>query len=236
MKREACFEPQRVPRAEAARNDAAREHAIPQRRRVLCHHEELASVLARVPGAVDHAVDPVDLGHRERESRCGREPQPLHRMRPLDGQEGVGIRHVAHVRAGHLPLLQPAEIGGAVRGVDDQQEPEFVELVDDEVVDDPAGIVRQQGVLRLADADLAEVVGERRLQQLGGARPLDLELAHVRDIEHAGVVANGAMLRDYALVLHRHLPAGEGDHARAEHRVRIVQRRSLKDLRHRRRC
>ena len=46
-------------------------------------------------------------------------------------------------------------------------------------------------------------------EELRGARPLDLELAHVGDVEDAAVAAHRAVLGDDALVLHRHLPAGE---------------------------
>ena len=64
------------------------------------------------------------------------------------------------------------------------------------------------------------------------SRPLDLELAHVRDVEDAGVGAHGAMLLDHALVLDRHLPAGEGNHPRAERDVAVVERRLQQRLRH----
>ena len=61
-------------------------------------------------------------------------------------------------------------------------------------------------------------------------RPLDLELAHVRDVEDAGVAAHGAVLGDHALVLHGHLPAGERDQPRAERDVPLVERRSAQRL------
>ena len=65
---------------------------------------------------------------------------------------------------------------------------------------------------------------------------LDLQLAHVRDVEHAGVRPDGAMLRNHAVVLHGHLPPGEGDHSRAERDVALEERRALECLRHHRRC
>ena len=48
------------------------------------------------------------------------------------------------------------------------------------------------------------------------ARPLDVDLAHVRDVEGAAVLAHSDVLGDDALVLHRHLPARKRNHARAE--------------------
>ena len=73
---------------------------------------------------------------------------------------------------------------------------------------------------------LVEVVREQRLQQLVRVRPLDLELAHVRDVEDAAVAAHRAVLRDHALVLDGHLPAGERHHPRAGGDVAVVQRRA----------
>ena len=62
------------------------------------------------------------------------------------------------------------------------------------------------------------------------ARPLDVELAHVRDVEDAAVAPDGAVLLDHALVLHRHLPAGEGNEARAGRDMALVERRALEGL------
>jgi hypothetical protein len=94
-------------------------------------------------------------------------------------------------------------------------------------------LVRQQRVLGLARLEAVEVVRQGRLQQLVRPRPLDLELAHVRDVEDARVRADGAVLGDDAGVLDRHLPAGEGNHARAELDVSVVERRVLEGLGHR---
>ena len=69
-----------------------------------------------------------------------------------------------------------------------------------------------------------------RLQQLPRGRPLDLDLAHVRDVEDAGVGPHGHVLLDHALVLHRHLPAGERDEACPGGDVLVVERRSPERL------
>ena len=57
-------------------------------------------------------------------------------------------------------------------------------------------------------------------------RPVDVDLAHVRDVEGAGVAANGLVLLDDALVLDGHLVAGEGHDPRAERDVAIEERRA----------
>ena len=61
-------------------------------------------------------------------------------------------------------------------------------------------------------------------------RALDPELAHVGDVEDPAVLAHRSMLRDDALVLHGHLPAGEGNHAGAERDVALVERRPEQGL------
>ena len=68
------------------------------------------------------------------------------------------------------------------------------------------------------------------LQELARRRPFDLDLAHVRDVEHAGVGAHRAVLLDHALVLDGHLPAGERDHARTERDVAVVEGRPAERL------
>ena len=66
-------------------------------------------------------------------------------------------------------------------------------------------------------------------------RALDLDLAHVRDVEDAGVGPHRPVLGDHALVLHRHLPAGERDEPPAGLDVLVVEGRAAKRL-HRPRC
>ena len=79
-------------------------------------------------------------------------------------------------------------------------------------------------------SDLVEVVREQPLQQLLRARAFDLELAHVRDVEDAGVGPHRAVLGDHALVLDGHLPARERDEPRPERGVPVVERRAEQRL------
>ena len=65
------------------------------------------------------------------------------------------------------------------------------------------------------ERDLRDVVREQALQQLERLRAARFDLAHVRDVEDPARLAHSAMLGADALVLHRHLPAGELDHLRA---------------------
>ena len=97
--------------------------------------------------------------------------------------------------------------------------------VDDQVVGDGAVVGEAQGVLggaRLGQP--VQVVGQRVLQGVVGAGAADLDLAEVREVEDADGLAHGAVLGQGALVLDRHVPAGEGAHLGVEAAVDGVER------------
>ena len=236
MQREGRLEPKRVPCTEPARDDSAREHCIPQLAGVLGHGHQLAALLAGVAGAVDHALDTVDLPFGKGELGRRRQAQALDCPRALHGQQRILVGDVADVGAWNLAFPQPSKICLAIGRIDDEEIAEVVEPIDDQVVDDPAAVVRQERVLRLPGLQLDEVVRQRRLQQLGRARPLDLELAHVRDVEDPGVTAHGLVLPDHPCVLNRHLPARKRNEPSAERDVAIVKRGPEQCLGHRGRC
>jgi hypothetical protein len=120
-------------------------------------------------------------------------------------------------------LLEPRQVALVGGGVRDRQEALGVQTVGDEVVEHAAVLAAQHRVLRAADAHRADVVGEQALQQLQGLRAAGLDLAHVRDVEHAGRLAHGEVLLLDAVVLHGHLPAGEVDQPRAGGEVAVEQ-------------
>ena len=121
-------------------------------------------------------------------------------------------------------------VGLDVRRVHDQEVVVLAAAVGDQVVGDPAALVREQRVLRLRGSDPAEVVREPCLQVVGRTVAVEHELAHVRDVEDARGGANRLVLLDDRRVLHRHLPAGEGDDAGAELGVSLVERRAAERL------
>jgi hypothetical protein len=224
------LEAQRVARAEPAGRHAAREDRVPEALAVLVHARELDSFLARVSRAVDHDLDAVELPHLPRERLRPRQTEPLQCAWPLDGEQGVVVGDVAHVGAALLALLQPAIVDVAVRRVHDQEVAVRLEPVEDRVVDDAPVARRQQGVLRVSGSELVDVVRESSLQDVASRRSLDLELAHVRDVEDPRVRAHRTMLRDHALVLDGHLPAGEPHQLRAGGEVARVERRAAQGL------
>ena len=161
-----------------------------------------------------------------RERRSIAQTEPLERAGALNRDEAVLVGGVAHLAAARLTLLQPGVDRGAIRGVDDEVELAVPEPVGDEVVDDSARLVREQRVLRVAVRELVDVVREHRLEEGLRRGPVDVDLAHVRDVEGAGVRPNGLVLGDDTLVLDRHLVAGERHHARAELDMARVQGRT----------
>ena len=81
--------------------------------------------------------------------------------------------------------------------------------------------VEQVGVLRAPGGDLAQVVGEGRLQAVEGAGARDPHGAQVADVEHRRRAARPVLGERARRVLDRHLPAPEGDHLAPRARWRL---------------
>ena len=225
MQRVARLEAERVTRAEPARGDAPLEDRVPQARRLVGSAAELAATLARVPGAGDEAADAEHVLLAEREG-LDVDSEPVEGLRALDGEERPLRRDV-------MRLGEQSVIGLDVRRVHDQEVGVGTAPVGDQVVADPTLVVREQGVLGATGLDPVQVVREARLEVLVRPVPVELELSHVGDVEHARRGADGAMLVADRRVLNRHFPSGERHEARAESGVALVQRRAPERL-HRR--
>ena len=70
----------------------------------------------------------------------------------------------------------------------------------------------EQGIAKPAFLQQRQVGGEQGLERLFGIGPGDGELAHMADVEQAGVAPGPEMLGHDAFILDRHLIAGEGHH------------------------
>ena len=222
MQRVADLEAKGVARAEATGDDACVEDRVPERDCVVGRAAELAAALAGVAGAGDEAAHSEHITLVERERR-DIDAEPRQRFGPLDREKRPLRRDV-------LGLGESRVIGLDVRGVHDEEVVVGAAPVGNEVVDDPAPLVGEQRVLRVAVSRPVEVVGEPRLQVVVGAVPRDLQLSHVRDVEDARGRPHRAVLAHDGRVLHRHLPAGKRDEARAESGVALVQRRAPERL------
>ena len=144
----------------------------------------------------------------------------------LHGEQRVtGCRvHDDGVAKGAGARGYPAVVLECVRGVDDHQKVIAPEPVHENVVHERAELGEDRGVLRLTRLQLRRVVAEDRLD--GGECVLagDFELAHVRDVEQTGAVADGEMFLSDAGVFERHLPAAELHHLGARRDVAGMQR------------
>ena len=158
---------------------------------------------------------------------------------PRQDRAGIGALEREHrvVREGVLDLhlrrgvlLEPGEVLLVIRRVGHRQVAVLGQAVGEEVVEDPAVLAAEHRVLGAAHGDLRDVVGEDPLEEGLGARAAGLDLAHVRDVEEPGALADGDVLLADALVLHRHLPAGERHELRSRRRVTGVKRRGSKGV------
>src|SRR5215207_8923359 len=111
----------------------------------------------------------------------------------------------------------PCEILVARAGIHDHAEPRLIHEIDDEIVDDAAGLVEHAAVESFARlSELGNVVGKQASQKSADLSAFEIDDAHVRDIENAGCAPHGMVLLDLRGVLHWHVPAAEVDDACAE--------------------
>jgi ABC-type taurine transport system substrate-binding protein len=104
----------------------------------------------------------------------------------------------------------------------------LAQVVDDQVVDDNAVLAQHARVERLAGLPkLVDIVGQQPAQVLAYARAAQIDDAHVRDVEHAGVTPHGMMLLDLGAIADRHVPAAEIHHARPGGDMARVERRAV---------
>ena len=148
---------------------------------------------------------------------------------PLDRDHGPARGDVvdralaAGVTAGRV--LERGEQRRGVRRVRHDEELVLGDPPHDDVVDDVRVVgVEQVRVLRASRLDASQVVRERPLQHVEGARSCDPHGPEMRHVERDRVLAASAVLLEHARVLDRHLPAAERRHARAERAVLGVER------------
>ena len=185
---------QRVARAEADRDDARVQQRVPDLDGADRVDQQLHAVLAGVARAAhEHVLDP---GHGEAggaeplgQLTLGEVRDDPARLGPLDREHRVVVQGVLEADVEGLRLLaEPRQVLFVVGRVRDRQVVVLTELVGEEVVQDAPVLLAQHAVLRAAVGDLGDVVGEDALQEVLGLRARGLDLAHVRDVEDAGLV------------------------------------------------
>jgi hypothetical protein len=124
-------------------------------------------------------------------------------------------------------LREAAHHLGGVGRVRDQEDVVVGVQVGDDVVDRATGrFVAADGILRLPRLDLAEVVAETGVDELGRARPGDPRLSQVRHVEHAHRLAHRRVLPEHPAtrIFQGHVPTTERGKLGPERRMPVVQR------------
>ena len=91
----------------------------------------------------------------------------------------------------------------------------------------PPSSAHDHRVLSAPDGKGRRVGDERFGERRAGLGTLHEQLAHVREVEEPGALADRAMLLEDAGVLDRHHPATELDHPRAQRAVTVVERAEM---------
>jgi hypothetical protein len=108
--------------------------------------------------------------------------------------------------------IQPIEIFINARRIYHEQKFLVADPINDQVINNSAGVVQQESVLADPDLQFVDIIGQHRVEPLARGRSLDDKLAHMRNVEDADVVSHGLVFLDDAGVLHRHEPAAEGNY------------------------
>ena len=108
-------------------------------------------------------------------------------------------------------LADPVPVFLDVAGIDHQHVFVLVDAVDEQIVDNAAPAVGQVAVLHFAIVERGGIVGRHALDQVEGVGPLEHELAHMRDVEHADCVANGVVFVEIGRITNGHLEARKRD-------------------------
>src|SRR6476659_2163778 len=97
----------------------------------------------------------------------------------------------------------PGEVFFDIRGVH-HDHVAVGQVVDEDIVDDTALGTTEQRIVRLSLADRRDVLGSDMLEERQRVTALDLELAHMADIEQTGCAAYRIVLVYDTTVLDRH--------------------------------
>ncbi|MCY1451164.1 hypothetical protein D9M71_680190 [compost metagenome] len=109
-------------------------------------------------------------------------------------------------------------------GVDHQEQFVIAQVSDHQIIKDAALFVDEHGVALHAYRQVDDIHRHQGFQCLGGIGAAQTDLAHVRDVEQASLFTGVQVLLHHAQgVLHRHVVAGERDHARAQFQVQGVE-------------
>ncbi len=182
----------------------------------------MCEISACTPG--DTALHEAEALHRARQRRDARQDRGAGRS--LECEQAVALAAVFDAGLAARVPHDPAVVLLDVRGVHAQEQRVVGEAVDGDVVHHAAVFVAEQAVAHAAGLQRRDRAADEPLDARHRARPREMDLAHVRDVEEArGVAHRGVFLEDRR-VLHRHVEAGERHDARTERAVGFVERRA----------
>ena len=217
------------------------EQRVPELAAAVGVDVDLHPVLAGVPGARDHRRGGVDARDPCSGAPEGTQVTHLRLAERGDDVDGTGTLHrderdpvadVGQLGVGEQVGAHPGDVLLPGGRVDDDEEailwrgtPPFPleAAIDDDVVDDPAGLGAHHPVERAPRTQPGDVVGDQALDRGLGAGAGEQHLAHVGDVEDAGAAADGEVLVADPRVLERHLVTAELDHPRPEGDVAVPE-------------
>ncbi len=112
-------------------------------------------------------------------------------------------------------------------GIHHQKILPVTQAIDDQVINHPALVIEHQGVLTVADSQLAHIVGQSPVEKVLSPGSFDQELAHVGDVKDPHLLPHRLVLIHDARVLHRHLPSGKGHHAGGQLQMGLMERGTI---------
>ncbi|MNE42448.1 hypothetical protein D3C80_1365740 [compost metagenome] len=191
---------------------------------------DFKTVFTGVTGAADKALhaQQVDAGElHEGHLRNVRRQTCQHGDggRALQGQQGTFFEQRLNAALFANVLAQVRQVLILAGGVDHQEQFVVTQVGDHQVVEDAAVFIGEHRVALHAHWQVDDVDRHQGFQGLGRIGTAQADLAHVRDVEQAGLIAAVQMLFHHPQrVLDRHVVAGERHHARTQFQVQGVQR------------
>jgi len=141
--------------------------------------------------------------------------QHLRGLRPLQGHQRPVLQAIDSHLAGQL-VVDDLEVVLLAGAIDHHEQAVIVGAAGHQVVDDAALLVQKDRIALLAGLQADKVAGRHLFEGRQGRNPPQAGLAHMGDVEQAGVLTGPEVLFEHAvLVLHGHGIAREGHHAGA---------------------
>lgn len=144
--------------------------------------------------------------------------------RTLERQHGPALGAILqfHIEAPSV-FLEPGPVLVAIGGIDHHQKL-IGDVVDEDVIHNPAIGLTEQAIARLPDGNGGHVAGNDVLEERHSVGAANHKAAHMANVKQAGTLPHRVVLLDDPAILDRHLPAAELNHPRAGGAMGIEER------------